>query len=193
MIDRLSSFFPAHQRVDTNHAAPLLFHCESIRMVAATADTVFAHLDDHSRLAGHMSQSSWLMAGSKMSIELDAAKGRATGSHIRLRGRVLGIPIHVEEVVTKHEPPLRKAWKTIKVPKLLVIGHYTMGFDIKPKGASSLVRVFIYYDLPEAWLPRLLGHLLGGIYARWCTESMAKDAAAYFTPSALQKPRNRAA
>ena len=38
----------------------------------------------------------------------------------------------------------------------------------------------------------LLGHLLGGFYARWCTENMAKDAAAYFTPSAFQKPRNKA-
>jgi hypothetical protein len=47
--------------------------------------------------------------------------------------------------------------------------------------------VFIYYDLPEPWLPRLLGQLLAGFYARWCTESMAKDAAAFFSPSASQR------
>ena len=186
MIDLTSSSVPSHRRVGTSHTALLPFHCKSIRIVAAPADAVFWHLDDHNRLAGHMSQSSWLMAGSRMTIELDAAKGRATGSHIHLRGRVLGIPIHVEEVVTKHEPPFRKAWETIKVPKLLVIGHYKMGFEIRPQDASSLLRVFIDYDLPERWLTRLLGQLLGSFYARWCTESMAKDAAAYFSPSEPQ-------
>ena len=193
MIDRTSSNAPAHQRDDASQTTLLPFHCESTRIVAALADAVFSHLDDHNRLTGHMSQSSWMMAGSRVDIKLDTAKGRATGSHIHLRGRVLGIPLHVEEVVTEHKPPLRKAWETIGTPKLLVIGHYNMGFEIAPQGTSSLLRVFIDYDLPEPLLMRWLGHLLGGFYARWCTESMAKDAAAFFTPSALQKPRKEAA
>ena len=133
-----------------------------------------------------MSKSSWLMAGSKMDIELDAAMGRAKGSHIQLRGRVLGIPIHVEEVVTEHEPPLRKVWETIGTPNLLVIGPYKMGFAITPQAASSQLRVFIDYDLPGTLLLRVLGRLLGGFYARWCTESMAKDAAAFFAASGPQ-------
>ncbi len=186
MIERKSSSIPMDITFGASQTKLLPFHCESIRIVATSADAVFSHLDDHNRLAGHMSQSSWLMAGSKMAIELDAAKGRAVGSHIHLRGRVLGIPIYVEEVVSEHEPPFRKAWETMGVPKLLVIGHYKMGFEITPQGDSSLLRVFIDYDLPEPWLTRLLGQLLGGFYARWCTESMATDAAAFFTPSAPQ-------
>ena len=183
MTDGRASTAPTHQKGNASHTALLPFHCDSTRIVSASDDDVFSHLDDHNRLAGHMNQSSWLMAGSRMTIEIDAAKGRSTGSHIHLRGRVLGIPIHVEEVVTEHEPPFRKAWETIGVPKLLVIGHYKMGFEITRQSTSSLLRVFIDYDLPEPWLTRLLGNLLGGFYARWCTESMAKDAAAYFTPS----------
>ena len=192
MIDHLSSAAPKNRRDGANQATSLPFQCVSTRIVSATADALFRHLDDHKRLASHMSQSSWMMAGSMMDIELDAAKGQAEGSHIRLRGRVAGISISVDEVVTEHEPPLRKVWETMGVPKLLVIGHYKMGFEITPQGTSSLLHVFINYDLPEASLPRLLGHLLGGFYARWCTESMAKDAAAYFMPSAVQKPRNKA-
>ena len=191
MIDRTSSTVPAHRRNGASQTTLLPFHCESSRIIAATADAVFSHLDAHNRLASHMTRSSWMMAGSAIDIEVDAAKGQAAGSHIHLRGRVLGIPIHVEEVVTEHEPPFRKAWETIGAPKLLVIGHYKMGFEITPQGASSLLRVFIDYDLPEPL--RWLGRLLGGFYARWCTESMAKDAAAFFTPSARQKLLKEAA
>ena len=183
MIERKSSTTPTDGSYGASQSKVLPFHTESTRIVTASADAAFSHLDDHNRLAGHMNQSSWLMAGSRMTIEMDAAKGRATGSHIHLRGRVLGIPIQVEEVVTEHEPPFRKAWETIGDPKLLVIGHYKMGFEITRQSTSSLLRVFIDYDLPEPWLTRLLGNLLGGFYARWCTDSMAKDAAAYFTPS----------
>ena len=164
----------------------LPFHGESTRIVAASAAVLFAHLDDHGRLTGHMSKSSWMMAGSSMGMELDAAMGRAKGSHIQLRGRVLGSPIHVEEVVTEHEPPLRKVWETIGTPNLLVIGPYKMGCAITPQAASSQLRVFIDYDLPGPLLLRLLGRLLGGFYARWCTESMASDTAAFFAPSEPQ-------
>ena len=190
MIDRPSSTSPAHQREDAGQATSLPFQCVNTLIVAAPADALFRHLDDHKRLASHMSQSSWMMAGSTMDIQLDAAKGQVEGSHILLRGRVMGISISVEEVVTEHEPPFRKVWETIGVPELLVIGNYKMGFEITPQGTSSLLHVFINYDLPEPLPLRMLGNLLGGFYARWCTESMAKDAVAYFKPSMLLKPGN---
>ena len=186
MIDRISSTAPKNRTNRANPATILPFQSVSTRIVAANADALFLHMDDHNRLASHMSQSSWVMAGSTMDIELDAAKGQAEGSHIRLSGRVLGIPIFVEEVVTEHQSPFNKVWETIGVPKLLVIGDYKMGFEITPQGTSSLLHVFINYNLPEPLLMRLLGHVLGGFYARWCTESMAKDAAAYFAPPAVK-------
>ncbi|HYM33984.1 MAG TPA: hypothetical protein VET48_01245, partial [Steroidobacteraceae bacterium] len=61
-------------------------HYESRSIVSATAEQVFAFLDDHRNLSQHMSESSWMMAGSKMTIEVDALQGRAEGSHIRLSG-----------------------------------------------------------------------------------------------------------
>ena len=166
-------------RIRTMHDA-FPFHFESKRKVRASADVTFSYLDDHTRLAAHMSQSSWMMAGARMGIELDVAAGRAVGSRIRLSGGVLGIPISVEEVVTERHPPLRKVWQTTGVPKLLVIGHYRMGFEITPHGASSLLRIFIDYALPQAPFARWLGRVVGGSYARWCTESMADDAAKHF-------------
>lgn len=158
----------------------LPYHFESAVEVSAAADAVFPHLDDHSRLSAHMSNSSWMMAGSRMAIELDAAEGRAVGAIIRLRGRVLGIPLSVEEVVTERNPPVRKVWETTGTPNLLIIGRYRMGFEITPKARSSQLRVFIEYALPDGLFSRWPGRLFGHFYARWCTQRMAHDAARRF-------------
>jgi hypothetical protein len=147
--------------------------------VPASADKVFAYLDDHARLSKHMTKSSWMMAGSRMSIKVDAAQGRAVGSKISLSGRVLGIPLSVDEVVIEHRPPVRKAWETVGVPRLLVIGSYRMGFDIEPQGDSSVLSVLIDYTPPENFLGRWL-RFLGKLYARWCTQQMTADAVAHF-------------
>jgi hypothetical protein len=155
-------------------------HFESIVEVNAAADAVFSRLDDHSRLSAHMSNSSWMMAGSRMSIELDATEGRVVGAIIRLRGRVLGIRLCVEEIVTERNPPLRKVWETTGRPQLLVIGPYRMGYEITPRAQTSRLRVFIDYALPDGPISRWLGRLFGHFYARWCTQRMADDAALHF-------------
>jgi hypothetical protein len=162
----------------------LPFHYECAGTVAATDAALFDHLDRHDRLAGHMSRSSWMMAGASMQITTDTLGGRALGSRIRIRGRVLGMDLSAEEIVTVHEPPRRKVWETIDGVRLLVIGSYRMGFDITPSetpsdaaaGIRSTLRVFIDYDLPNSGISRWLGKLLGSWYARWCTNQMLADA-----------------
>jgi hypothetical protein len=151
-------------------------HYESWGDLAASAESVFEHLDDQRHLGAHMSQSSWMMAGSRMEYVFDAANGRAVGATIGLRGSVLGVPISVDEVVVERVPPKRKTWETIGFPKLLVIGHYRMGFEIQPEGERSRLRVFIDYTLP----PNLLAQLFGNAYARWCTATMVSDARKHF-------------
>ena len=155
-------------------------HFEDSVEISARADAVFAHLDDQRRLSAHMSQSSWMMIGSRMDFEFDAAEGRAVGSKITLRGRVLGVPLSVDEVVTAHTPPTLKIWETRGTPNLFVIGHYRMGFEIASRGESATLRVFIDYALPEAPATRRLGHIFGAAYARWCTTRMTDDAARQF-------------
>ncbi len=155
-------------------------HFENSVKISAPADAVFTHLDDQRRLSAHMSQSSWMMVGSRMDFEFDAEGGRAIGSKITLRGRVLGVPLSVDEVVTAHTPPTLKIWETRGTPNLFVIGHYRMGFEITPRGESTTLRVFIDYALPEAPATRWLGQIFGGAYARWCTTRMTDDAAKQF-------------
>lgn len=156
-------------------------HYEYKSDVLASAEEVFAYADDQTRLSSHMSQSSWKMGGGEMKIESDQGKGQAVGSKIRLSGRVLGIDLLVEEVVTERTAPRRKVWETIGQPRLLVIGHYRMGFEIAPRDGGSLLRVFIDYSLPEKGIARWLGILFGKFYARWCTKQMATDAAKHFS------------
>jgi hypothetical protein len=124
-------------------------------------------------------KSSAMTMGSKMIITTDALGGRAVGSRVRMDGKILGMTLSLEEVVTERQPPFRKAWQTVDA-KLLVIGQYRLGFALSPSGHHSRLRVFIDYDLPRQGLARWLGKLLGKTYAHWCTERMANDAAAHF-------------
>jgi hypothetical protein len=147
----------------------------------ASAQDVFDSVDDSTQLSSHMTRSSAMMIGGAMRTSFDSANGRAIGSHVRMDGKLLGIELSLEEVVTERVPPLRKAWQTVGTPRLLVIGNYRLGFDIASRGPqSSDLRVFIEYDLPPSPPLRWLGHLLGATYARWCVQQMIDSARSRF-------------
>ena len=158
----------------------LPLHYESNGHVQSPMDQVFAHVDDHTRLSSHMSEPSWRTGGGRLETELDEGRGQKVGSRIRLSGRVFGVELSVEEIVTERNPPRRKVWETTGAPKLLVIGHCRMGFELSPQGNGSMLRVFIDYALPERGLARWLGRLFGRYYARWCTQQMVDDAVKHF-------------
>ena len=153
---------------------------EASANIPARAEDVFAYMDDPSRLAGHMESGSWAMAGSRMRLTVDEGAGRRVGSRMRLAGRVLGLALSVDEVVTERVPPYRKAWETVGGPRLLVMGPYRMGFDIAPENSGCLLRVFIDYGIPERLPRRWLARILGPAYARWCTERMLGEAVRHF-------------
>ena len=157
-----------------------LRHAESSALINASPQAAFAFIDDHARFSSHMNESSWMMGGGRMSVGLDAAKGQAVGSRISLSGRVFGVRLSVDEVVTRREPPINKVWETVDVPRLLVIGAYTMGVQITPVDGRSRMRVFIDYELPKGWATYWLGLLFSGFYARWCVDQMLKGAVKTF-------------
>ena len=155
-------------------------HFETNVVVSAPADAIFSYMDDHTHVSAHVRQSSWMMAGSRLAIELDTAEGRTVGARIRLSGQVFGFQLAVEEIVTERHPPRRKVWETTGTPCLLVIGQYRMGYEITPQGDASRLRVFIDYALPGPLPGRWLGHLFGHCYARWYTQRMVDDTAQHF-------------
>lgn len=149
-------------------------------LVPAVVEELFDHLDDHRRLSAHMARRSWLLAGSRMTVFTDEGNGQRIGSHIFLDGRVLGIPLSVDEVVEEYRRPERKTWKTVGQPRLLVIGEYRMGFELASVVEGTRLRVFIEYALPEGRVTRWLGRLMGDAYARWCVRMMLADAITKF-------------
>jgi hypothetical protein len=159
-------------------------HFEARAHIAAPRPQVFEFLDDHVRLVSHMSKSSWTMGGGRMVLDADSGEGRTVGSKLRLSGRAFGIKLQVEEVITKRTPPQRKVWETVGAPRLLVIGHYKLGFELLPAGDGTEARVFIDYDLPTGFVSRLLGTALASMYAKWCVTRMIDDAGIHFAAGA---------
>lgn len=147
-------------------------HYEESALIPASADNIFALADDPANFSSHMNKSSWMMGGGKMETGTDDGKGQKIGSHIRMNGKILGINLFLDEVVTKHEPPLKKEWQTVGNLNLLVIGSYKLGFEINPDNNKSNFKVYIDYNLPKPPLTRLLGLLLGNFYAKWCVNQM---------------------
>ena len=117
-----------------------------------------------------------------METSLDQGRGQAIGSHVRMKGRMMGVQLFLEEVVTERQPPHHKAWETTGRQRLLVIDSYRLGFDITEGNKSSELRVFIDYNLPTAPLLLWLGLTFGKFYAKWCVQQMVTDARKHFMP-----------
>jgi hypothetical protein len=99
-----------------------------------------------------------------------------------LSGRVFGVRIHLDEVVTRRNPPTEKVWATVGAPRLLVIGEYEMGVQITQDPGCSRVRVFINYELPTGRATYWLGRLFGPFYAKWCVNQMLAGVVRAFPP-----------
>jgi hypothetical protein len=170
--------------------AVLPYTAEYADYVDAPPQRVFSHIDDPSRLASHMSSSSWRMGGGRMRFDFDDGRGQRVGSVMRLSGRILGASLSVTEAITEYLPPYRKVWETMDEPRLLVIGRYRLGVELSAEGAGSKLRVFLHYALPHGRFTRLAGRLLSRYYANWCTRQMVLDTAQRFAAqraTALQR------
>jgi hypothetical protein len=155
-------------------------HFEQSIDLHASVNAVYAHLDDFERLGAHMMHSSWMMAGSAMRYEFDAARGRKLGAKVRIVGAFLGIKLVIDEEISRYEPPLHKAWNTVGKPKMIIMRGYSLGFDLAATAGGCRLKVFIDYELPEHGSARWLGKMFGAPYARWCVTSMIADASKAF-------------
>jgi len=153
----------------------MMKHYESSVLIHADPKDVFAVVNEHASISSHMNKSSWMMGGGKMETKLDKDKGQKIGSHIKMSGKILGINLFLDEVITHDDPPYHKAWQTVGEINLLVIGHYKMGLDITSQNGNSILKVNIEYELPRPRFTKILGALFGGMYAKWCVDQMIQD------------------
>ena len=155
-------------------------HYEMSVAVNSGQNELFSYADDPRNFSSHMNQKSIMMAGSTMETEVDEGKGKQVGSHIRMKGKVMGVPLSLDEVIIEHDPPHHKVWETVGNVNLLVIDHYKLGFDIRPSNGQSEITVFIDYNLPKSSKTKLLGILFSGAYAKWCVGQMANGVSSHF-------------
>jgi hypothetical protein len=157
-----------------------LRHYEEAQLIRGPADQVFEFVDVFQNLSKHMDEPNWRMLWGWIKVKTDEKGGQEVGSVVSLNGSVLGIKLAVIEKVTRREPPYRKSWRTFNGISLLVIGHYTLGFEITPQEGNSVLTAHIDYELPSSARARWLGYLLGGLYAKWCVREMLHAAQHHF-------------
>lgn len=143
-------------------------HYEEIIKVGGRVEEVFKTADEFANFSGHMNQSSLMMGGGKMVTKIDGGQGKKVGSRIKLYGKVWGLQLFLEEVVTLRNPPFKKEWQTTGNIHLAAIDHYRLGFEIR----GNSFRVYIDYNLPKSGWEKIAGSILGEYYARWCVGQM---------------------
>jgi hypothetical protein len=153
--------------------------------IRASAEAVFAHVDDIRNLGWHMTgQSSMAMMGSRLKLEILSDQPSGLGATYRYSGTVMGLSIDFSESVTKYLPPREKVWRTIGEPQLQIIKSYEMRVAIDGLSPSSArLTISIAYDLPRSPFRRIVGLLLARPYSRWCLRRMLRD-----TQQALEAP-----
>lgn len=142
--------------------------------IDASAEQVFAYVDDIRNLARHMSErGSMPMMGSKLALDIVTPEFTGVGATYRYSGRVMGLTIDFSESVIHYVPGREKVWRTIGQPRLLIIDNYEMSVRVEPiADKRSKLTIAIDYTLPRSIFWRAVGGLLATSYANWCLGSM---------------------
>ncbi len=143
--------------------------------IQAPPEKVFAQMDDFSKTGMHMSESSMMMMGSKLTLEQLSPNAVGLNAKYRWYGKMMGMNMDFTQVVTKWMPPKLKEWETIGDAQIIIMRWYRMGFEITPSENGTMVTISIAYEPPKGWFYRLLSFLFGGIYCNWCLNNMLND------------------
>lgn len=143
--------------------------------VRASPEKVFTFMDDLSKTGIHMSQSSMMMMGSKLTLEQLEGPSKGVGATFHWSGKVMGMPIDITETVTKWIENKEKVWETIGSPKIIILGWYRMSLKTENVGESTLASLQIEYTKPNGWFYKILSFFFAGWYSRWCLNNMLTD------------------
>ena len=146
--------------------------------IKASAESVFAYVDDIRNIGWHMTErSSMAMMGSRLELEIVSEQSTGLGATYRYSGTMMGLSLDFSESVTRYIPNREKIWHTIGEPRLRIISSYEMRLAVEPlSAASSRLTISIAYELPRSTFWRIVGRLLAGPYSRWCLRQMVGDA-----------------
>ena len=147
-------------------------------IIDASADEVFAFMDDIGNTGMHMTKTNAAMMGSKLNVEWLSENKTGSGAKYSWRGKVMGMKIDFTVEVTKWIPGKEKVWETVGAAKMIVLSWFRMYLILNPMDKrTTQTELGIYYTIPKG---NILGFLLAGRYAAWCINSMLKDVKSHF-------------
>jgi hypothetical protein len=144
-------------------------------LIPAESEKVFSFMDDYSKTGMHMTESSTMMMGSKLQLEQLSPNATGIGATYRWFGKMMGMTIDFTQTVSKWVQGVEKEWKTNGDVKIIIMGWYRMFWNLKPVEGGTLATIGIDYSAPREWYFKVLSFLFGGMYSRWCLNSMLRD------------------
>lgn len=147
-------------------------HLSSQTIVQASPTEVFGCLDDMHEIGKHMTESSMPLMGSKLKFEILSPNVTDIGATYRYYGKIMGLPLDITEVVRSYKMNEEKYWETIGEPKIIIMSHYVLGFQLQPTAGGTQATFVIDYEIPQHGLSKILGLLLSNWYAHWCLRMM---------------------
>jgi hypothetical protein len=120
----------------------------------------------------HMSESSTMMMGSKLTLEQQSANATGIGATYRWYGKMMGMIIDFSQTVTKWIENKLKEWEIIGETKIIIMLWYRMWFEVSPSPDGAIATISISYRSPKEWFYKILSFFFTRWYCNWCLNSM---------------------
>ena len=144
-------------------------------IIHSTPAKVFAQMDNFSKTSMHMTESSMMMMGSKLTLKQLSTNATGVGSSYRWYGKMMGMTMDFSEIVTKWKQNKLKEWETFGEAKIIIMSWYRMWFDISPSKNGTIAKISISYLLPKEWYYKILSFFFANWYCDWCLNNMLND------------------
>ena len=144
-------------------------------LIHSTPAKVFAQMDDFSKTGMHMTESSMMMMGSKLTLEQLSTNATGVGASYRWYGKMMGMTMDFSQTVTKWEQNKLKEWETFGEAKIIIMSWYRMWFEISPTENGTLAKISISYLPPKEWYYKILSFFFATWYCNWCLNNMLND------------------
>ena len=132
-------------------------------------------MDDFSKTGIHMSERSMMMMGSKLKLKQLSTNAAGAGANYRWYGKMIGMAIDFNQIVTKWHPPKLKEWETIGEAKIIIMSWYRMWFEITPANNGTNTKISISYLPPKELFYKILSFFFANWYCNWCLNNMLND------------------
>ena len=142
----------------------------------APISEVFEKLDDLGVTGTHMTKSSAMMMGNKLTLTYLSKNHAGLNSKYRWQGRMMGIPMDFTVLVTKWIQNQEKIWETIGHPELIIYSWYRMTLQVTSSAGRTVAKLSISYKRPAGLLSKIVSFLFADLYCIWCLNNMLKDA-----------------